>query len=77
LTNLGYPPGFRQLCLVSSFERSKLTVRRIHVGDVGVVGQLASPQRHSGRAADGRSAVMALVERPLVDEVFLDQGHVV
>ena len=50
---------------------------RIHVRDVGVVGQLASPQRHSGRAADRCGAVMALVEGPLVDEVFLDQGHVV
>jgi hypothetical protein len=56
---------------------SKLTVRRVHVGDIGVVSQLAGPQRHSGRAADGCRAVVALVEGALIEKVFLDQGHVV
>ena len=52
-------------------------MRRVHVGDIGVVSQLAGPQRHSGRAADGCRAVVALVEGALIEKVFLDQGHVV
>jgi hypothetical protein len=41
------------------------------------VRQLARPERDSGRAADGRGAVVALVESALVDEVLLDQGEIV
>ncbi len=50
---------------------------RVHVGDVGVVRQPASQQGDASRAADGRGAVVALVQSALVDEVLLDQGHVV
>lgn len=53
------------------------TVGWVYVGDVGVVGLLASQDGDSGRAADGGCAVMAFVECALVDEVLLDQGKVV
>ena len=52
-------------------------MRRVHIRDIGVVCQLASPQRDPGRTADGRGAVVALVEGALVDEILLDQGEVV
>ena len=50
---------------------------RVHVGDVGVVRQPARQQGDTGRAADGRGAVVALVQSAFVDEVLLDQGDIV
>ena len=50
---------------------------RVHVGDVGVVCQLAGPEGDSGGAADSCGAVVALIEGALVPEMLLDQRKVV
>ena len=55
----------------------QLTPRGVHVGDIGVVGELASPQRDSRRAAERRGAVVPLVESALVGEVLFDHGEIV
>jgi hypothetical protein len=53
------------------------TVGRVHVSDVGVVCQLAGPERDSGGAANGRGAVVALIEGALVSEMLLDQRQII
>ena len=61
------------MILVSEYKQDfRLTVGRVHVGDVGVVRQPARQQGDAGRAADGRGAVVALVQRALVDEMLPD-----
>ena len=47
-------------------------MRWVHVGDIGVMCQLAGPERNSGGAADGCGAVVALIEGAFVSEMLLN-----
>lgn len=55
----------------------RATKRRKHVGDVGVVGELARPEVDAAGAADGDGAVVLGEGRALIHKVLLHQWHVV
>ena len=54
-----------------------LTIWRVHIRHVRVVCLLACPQRDSGRAAERRCAVVALVQSAMVGEMFFDQWKII
>ena len=54
-----------------------LTIRRRKVGHVGVVSSLAGEDRHARWAANSRRCVVALVESALIEQMLLDQRHVI
>jgi hypothetical protein len=53
------------------------TIRRVDICDICIVGSFPSPQTDSGWAAKGNCTEVSLVESSLVNQMLLNEGHVV
>jgi len=54
-----------------------LTVRRAHVGDIGVVSRLPREQAHARRTADGNGAIVPSVKGAFPPQMLLHERHVI